>query len=186
MLALLPILLQIVPSLASLVSGGRTDSVLETAGKVAREVFGTDNPDEIGAKLNDPAMAEAFKARMEAETAALQAQLADVQDARHMAVQLVQADSPIAWAPVVISGIIMGIAAGVITAVGAGYMADNSLVVGAALAWVSQVIAYWIGSSSGSRRNGDAMRTIATQAFTPSLGQVAGKAIDGLAKQARR
>ena len=84
-----------------------------------------------------------------------------------MEVSLVEAHSPIAWAPVVISVLIGLIVAGVIWGVGAGRLADNGIVVGWALGSGTTVVAYWLGSSNGSRRSGDAVREIARNATRP-------------------
>ena len=81
-------------------------------------------------------------------------------------------DVPMAWGPVLVSALVVLIVAGTVAAVGAGYMQDSSLVVGAVLAWMTQVISFWIGSSSGSKRSGDAVRAIAVQA--PSIAEQAG------------
>lgn len=53
---------------------------------------------------------------------------------------------------------------------------------GALSAAFSQVVSYWLGSSAGSARSGDAIRAIAQQATTPTAGQVAGKVIDAAVK----
>lgn len=127
------------------------------------------DPDLAKAKLAD------LESARQAELTELQSRLADVQDARRTMVQMAQAEAPMAWGPVLISLLVVCVVAGCIAAVGAGWMQDSSLVVGAALAWMTQVITYWIGSSSGSRRNGDAVRAIAAQA--PSLAEQAGAVI---------
>jgi uncharacterized membrane protein len=50
----------------------------------------------------------------------------------------------------------------------------------------SQVVAYWLGSSAGSARSGDAIRQIAQQATQTTVGQAAGKVIDAVVKPAAR
>lgn len=176
--ALLPILIPLIPSIASMIAGGGTSTVLAAAAKVAKSVVGTDDVDQVKAALADPKMAEAFRAGMEAETARYTAALADIQNARATNVQYVQAGSAIAWAPVVLSIVVLLLVAGVITAVGLGKLPDNGIVTGQALSWATMVVGYWIGSSASSARNGDALRTIATA--PASLGQLAGRAIDAV------
>lgn len=178
--ALLPLLLQMLPSIAGMIAGGGTSTIIDAAAKVAKSVVGTDDVDKVKAALADPATAEAFRAGMEAETARYTAALQDVQDARATTVRYVQAGSAIAWAPVVLSIVVLALVAGVITAVGLGKLPDNGIVTGQALSWATMVVGYWIGSSASSARNGEALRSIAA---APSLGQIAGRAIDkGLAR----
>ena len=173
--ALIPFLIPLIPSIANMIAGGGASTVVDAVAKVAKSVVGTDDPEAVKAALADPATAEAFRVGMEAETARYTAAIADVQNARATTVQYVQAGSALAWAPVVLSVVILFLVAGVITAVGRGSLPDNGIVTGTALSWATMVVGYWIGSSASSARNGEAIRSLAT---APSLGQLAGRAID--------
>lgn len=159
--------------------GGPAGGIIgSAAGKMVADALGVPaTPEAVQAALSaDPEMAKAQLAALErgqqAELAELQARLADVQDARHVMVDLSKADSPLAWGPVIVSGILLGMAMAIFGAVAFKWMPDSSLVTGAAITWVTSVTSYWIGSSSGSKRSGDAVRAIAMQ--TPSLAEQAG------------
>lgn len=94
--------------------------------------------------------------------------LVDVQNARGQTVALAQADSRIAWAPVLISAIITG---GFFVCVILLFVIDKSwderqanllnVLFGALVLGFGQVCNYWLGSSAGSKRAGDAVRKIA-------------------------
>lgn len=96
------------------------------------------------------------------------AAMADTASARQQTVSLAEAGSRIAWAPVIISILI---AAGFFAAVYMLLFVDrtwdertaNLLLVlfGALTAEFSRVGSYWLGSSAGSKRSGDAVRKIA-------------------------
>jgi hypothetical protein len=92
----------------------------------------------------------------------------DAQDASRTLVELMRAESPLAWGPVIVSGVLLLMAAAIFAAVAFRLLPDNSLVAGAAITWVTAVVSYWIGSSAGSRRMGDAVRSIAVGAAAPS------------------
>lgn len=105
-------------------------------------------------------------ARIEAEQE--KAALEDVQSARGQTVSLAQADSRIAWAPVVISSIIT---AGFFVCVVLLFIIEKvwderqanllNVLFGALVLGFGQVCNYWLGSSAGSKRAGDAVRRIA-------------------------
>jgi|SRR5215218_5784830 len=176
MFALLPILLQVLPSLAGM-AGANAGALVTAGAKVARDVFGTDRPEKVVEALKDPATAEAFKARLEAETAQLQADLADVQSARTNALQLAQAGSMLGYAPAVLSVLIVF---GFILLTGAMLfksVPDSNVAMvlfGTLSTAFGQVLSFWLGSSKGSR---DKDALLAAVAQPPSLGQAIVKAI---------
>lgn len=97
-----------------------------------------------------------------------QAGLQDVQSARQQTVALAQAGSTIGWAPVVISTIItLGFFACVVLL----FLIDRpwderqanllNTLFGGLLLGFGQVCNYWLGSSAGSKRSGDAVRKLA-------------------------
>ena len=96
------------------------------------------------------------------------AAMADTASARQQTVALAEAGSNIAWAPVIISTVItVGFFAAVYMIVFVDRSWDervaNLLLVlfGALTAEFSRVGSYWLGSSAGSKRSGDAVRKIA-------------------------
>lgn len=99
------------------------------------------------------------------------AALQDTQSARQQTVALAQASSSIAWAPVVISAIIV---AGFFACVALLFIVQRTwdertanllnVLFGALIPGFAQVCNYWLGSSAGSRRAGDSVRKIAEQA----------------------
>ncbi len=99
------------------------------------------------------------------------AMLADTASARDQTVKLAESGSAIAWAPVVISAIIItGFFGCVALLFGIQRSWDErtanllNVLFGALIPGFSTVCAYWLGSSAGSKRAGDAVRKIAEQA----------------------
>jgi hypothetical protein len=168
--------------------GGTIGGALGSA--IAGALGTAPTPEAVGAALQstDPEAVKAKLADLESarqtELADLQARLVDVQDARHQTIALAQAGSDIAWAPVVVSSLILFVVVGVVAAVAYGKLPDNGIVVGWALASGTLVLNYWLGSSSGSRRMGDAVRTIAAQSAGTAVADAAGRAIGSAIKRA--
>lgn len=105
-------------------------------------------------------------ARIDAETE--RAYLADTSNAREQTVKLAEAGSPIAWAPVVISTVVVvGFFGCVALLFGVERTWDErtanllNVLFGALIPGFTQVINYWMGSSAGSKRAGDAVRAVA-------------------------
>lgn len=97
-----------------------------------------------------------------------QAALADMQNARQQTVALAQAGSGISWAPVVISTIItVGFFVCVLLLFVVNKEWDErqanllNTLFGGLLLGFGQVCNYWLGSSAGSKRSGDAVRKLA-------------------------
>jgi hypothetical protein len=176
---MLNIVLAALPILGKLIPEGKAGDIIAAGSKVAQEVFGTTSESEIAAKIaTDPTLAERFKAKLEAETEALQANFADVQNARQQTIALATQGSNIAWAPVLVSLLVVLL----FGAMGAGLMfrqvpdSQISIVVFTTLSTgFGMVLQYWLGSSAGSARSGDTIRYIAQQAATPTPGQVLGR-----------
>lgn len=103
-----------------------------------------------------------------------QASLQDVQSARQQTVALAQAGSGISWAPVVISAIIT---VGFFICVFLLFVIDRewserqagllNTLFGGLLLGFGQVCNYWLGSSAGSKRSGDAVRKLAEMQAAP-------------------
>jgi hypothetical protein len=182
------ILTKIGAPLLSTAIGGPVGTLASAAIGALAEALGTPATPEAVAKEieNNPQAATAVR-KIEAEQAPdmLKAYLADVQDARAQTVKLVESGSSIAWGAPVISVLIVTGFLGLITGLMFKSVPDNQVTLilfGALSAAFSQVVSYWLGSSAGSARSGDAIRAIAQQATTPTAGQVVGKVVDAAVK----
>lgn len=182
------ILTKIGAPLLSTAIGGPVGTLASAAIGALAEALGTPATPEAVAKEieNNPEAATAVR-KIEAEQAPdmLKAYLADVQDARAQTVKLVESGSSIAWGAPVISVLIVTGFLGLITGLMFKSVPDNQVTLilfGALSAAFSQVVSYWLGSSAGSARSGDAIRAIAQQATTPTAGQVVGKVVDAAVK----
>lgn len=175
----------VAPGLATALGGPLAGAAVKV---IADKVFGNPNASEadlaaaLAAGTLTGAQIQALKqaeiemqvemARIDQATEA--AYLADTDSARKQTVALAQADSRIAWAPVVISAlIVLGFFACVFLLFvyerewserQAGLL--NTLF-GALILGFGQVCNYWLGSSAGSKRAGDSMRKIAEQSTKP-------------------
>lgn len=162
---MLNIILAALPALGSLVSGGKADAVISAGTKIAKEVFGTTDEVSIAKAIEtNPALAEQFKARLEAETANLAAQLADVQDARATTIRLAESGSAISWGAPVVSVIVVVGYLGLVFALLFKTIPDNQVTLvlfGGLSAAFAQVINYWLGSSAGSANKDVALKQIA-------------------------
>lgn len=155
LLSLLPLLLKYAPDLVGLAMGGSAQAVAAKVAKAATEVFGTDDGAAIAQQVAaDPAKADAFATRLQAETDQLKATLADVQSARGTTVALAQAGSSIAWgAPVVSVAVTFGFIA-ILLVMTLHALPDSGVVnvlVGTLATAFGQVVNYWLGSSAGSQ-----------------------------------
>ena len=98
----------------------------------------------------------AAEARGAADLAVVQAALADRQGARSQTEALAQMHSTIAWAPAVLSGIVLVAFGSLIYVVLTGHVPDDkamplaNVLLGTLAAMATQVGNYWLGSSSGS------------------------------------
>ena len=164
---MLNIILAALPALGSLVSGGKADAVITAGTKIAREVFGTTDETAIAKAIEtNPALADQFKAKLEAETANLAAQLADVQDARATTVRLAETGSPIAWGAPAISLLVVIGYIGLVFALLFKSIPDNQVTLvlfGGLSAAFGQVINYYLGSSAGSASKDVALKQLAAK-----------------------
>ncbi len=165
---MLNLILAALPALGSLIGSNKAGEVIAAGAKVAQEVFGTTDERDIAKQIStNPALADQFKAKLEAETAKLTAQLADVQDARATTVALAAQGSVISWgAPVVSVVVVLGF-------VVLSYMAMNPTpavradvvlyLLGAWQSLATAVVGYWIGSSAGSASKDVALKQMASR-----------------------
>lgn len=164
---MLNLILAALPALGALVSGGKADAVISAGTKIAQEVFGTSDERDIAKQIEaNPALADQFKAKLEAETANLAAQLADVQDARATTVALSAQGGWNANATAVLTAInYIGFFGVLILLIYKG-LPDNAreLVAGMIGAIVGAYVGsnnFWFGSSAGSANKDVALKQIA-------------------------
>lgn len=129
---------------------------------------------EAEAQAKWPALAEMVKAQEEGKTARFVAGTKDNEDARNLLSGLVRVGSPIQWAPVVISVIILtgyfvifgvlvfGFAQGI--KIDDAYERILIFMLGILQTLVVGVANYWLGSSAGSAQNSAALRDVAATA----------------------
>jgi len=168
---LVPLLLGIAPTVASWILGDRTGGAVEKVTGIAREILGTDDPSGIEAAIaHDPNVALQFKTALilaEADARRQQheevlARLADIQSARKQTVKLAEARSPIAYGAVVVSTIVLlGFAVMLWLVIREEVPANQrdmvTLLLGTLAGMASSVVAYWVGSSSGSMQKNAAI-----------------------------
>ena len=166
---MLNLILAALPALGGLITGGKAGEVIAAGTKIAQEVFGTTDERAIAQKIaTDPALAEQFKAKLEAETSALQAQLADVQDARATTVALSSQGGWNANATAVLTAInYIGFFGVLVLLIWKG-LPDNAreLVAGMIGAIVGAYVGsnnFWFGSSAGSASKDTALKQIASK-----------------------
>ena len=138
-----------------------------TVETVLHDLFGTTDAASVQTAVDaDPSKAAALQARLDAGTATLKAELADVADARATTVGLARAGSPIAWGSPVISALVVAAFAAVAVVVFVGYGVDSAvgqLIAGALIAKFGTVVDYWLGSSKGSSDRADQITALLHQ-----------------------
>ena len=164
-LSMLPVLAKLAPDLLGLFFGGKAGDVAARVGQAASDIFGTQDAEAVTHQIaTDPAKADAFATRLQAETDQLKAGLADAQNARGTMVALAQAGSQIAWgAPVVSVAVTLGFIAivGVMTVHAIPDSAVVNVLVGTLATAFGAVVNYWLGSSAGSRAKDDHLADLA-------------------------
>jgi hypothetical protein len=166
---MLNLILAALPALGGLISGGKGDAVIAAGAKIAQEVFGTTDERSIAKQIEtNPALAEQFKAKLEAETSALQAALADVQDARATTVALASQGGWNANAAAILTAINYVGFFGVLILLVMKGLPDNAreLVAGMIGAIVGAYVGsnnFWFGSSAGSASKDTALKQIASK-----------------------
>lgn len=103
--------------------------------------------------------AAADRAR-QAQLDAIKAQLSDLASARGQTVELAKAGSAVAWAPAVVSFVVLAtfgtVMWGALThAMPAGSETILNMLLGTLATMASAVVSYWVGSSAGSARKND-------------------------------
>lgn len=166
-------LAQFAPGIIKWITG--SDKAADAAGAVvdiAKKVTGQPDGDlALAAIKADPNLALQYRvAVMANETELDKAYLADVADARKQTISLAEVGSSIAWgAPVVSVLIVSGYFYCIyLLFISKADMPPNnfqllSVMFGALSLAFGQVCNYWLGSSAGSKKSGDAIRDIAVK-----------------------
>lgn len=166
---MLQIILAALPVLSSLIPKGKTADIVAAGTKVAQEMFGTTDEQAVLAKLeSDPKLAEQFKARLEAETAALRLQIEDTQDARASSVRLAELGHAGYWSgPVIDTVVVVGffVVLGMLVmrpvTMDQTQFAVANILLGVLGSAFGQIINFHRGSSAGSAAKDAAIKQIA-------------------------
>jgi hypothetical protein len=170
------------PALGSLFGGPLGGTIGGLVGKGVAAALGVEATPQaiVGAIQQNPDLAAARLAGIEAETKAKEAELADIANARGMTVQLAQANSPLSWGSAVVSVIV---SAGFFALIVMLFFIKAempqsvfqllSILLGVFATAFTAVVQFWLGSSESSRKNADAIREVARSASTPGPAQVA-------------
>lgn len=163
------LLLAAVPAIGKLFAAGQQSGAISVATNIAKEIFGTDNETQIAQKIaTDPALADQFKVRVEAETkqmiASVEAEterriaeIADVQAARLANIQMAQMGHKGYWSGPVIDTIVTAGFFGVLgmllarpVQLSAEMLTLLTTMVGFLGGNFNQIVNYHRGSSAGS------------------------------------
>lgn len=174
------LLLQYAPDLIGLFAGDKAGTAAEKVAGAAKVVFGTDDPKAVQAQIEaNPKLAEVFVEQARTDLLFFQIEVGDVQNARQQTVDLAKAGSSISWGPVMLSAIVtigffavMALLFWVTVDLPPNIFQLLTVLFGALIPAFSQVCNYWLGSSSGSKRSGDAVRAIAEK-VVPRTGREA-------------
>jgi hypothetical protein len=162
--ALAPILIKELPSIASWIFGDSTGKAVEKVTSAAREILGTDDPQQIEAAIaRDPTAALQWKmALLQAEAddkrgerEELLALLHDVQNARDQTVKLAESHSPIAWgAPIISTVVLLTFSVMLYLVIAKPFAGADSqsaqMLLGMLGTMATAVVSYWVGSSRSS------------------------------------
>jgi hypothetical protein len=171
----LPLLLGLAPTVASWIMGDKTGAAVSKITGIAQDLLGTSDAAGIERAIAaDPNLALQFKmAMIQAEADArrqefdtLQAQLADVQNARNQTVKLAEAGSVIAWgAPIISILITVGFFAMLYVVIRQEIPESSqtlaNIMLGSLGTSFTAVVGYWVGSSAGSAQKTNTLEKLA-------------------------
>jgi hypothetical protein len=169
LLALVPLILQVLPKLAPLFGTPLTGGILDKAGQVAKDIFGTTDAAQIQLRIEqEKSKAEEFKARLDSATQEEQAFFADAQSARNQTVELAKVSSPIAYgAPVMSAVVTVGFIVVLTLFVTYALQLDAyqqsvvTILIGYLGAAFQQAVNYWLGTSRQSREKDNVLASLA-------------------------
>jgi hypothetical protein len=174
--ALMPLVLMLAPTLAQYLFGAKAEHTAAQVAAVATTITGTADPGEQVATLSDPDKAAALTIALhklaaamqteqhDSDLAAMQAQFADIANARGQTLALVQDHSAIAWGAPIVSIVVMatfGLMCAMVLSHQLPPGSENlaSILLGALSSMAAAVAAYWVGSSAGSRAKDSVIAT---------------------------
>jgi len=169
------LLLQYAPDLIGVFAGGKAGTAAGKVADAAKIVFGTDDPQRAQNQIQmDPTLAHAFVEQAKIQLEETRLAVEDVQSARQQTLDLARQGHNAAWgAPVVSVIVIVGFFAvmALLFVVQADLPPSQAqllnVLFGALIPAFGTVVQYWLGSSAGSKRSGDAVRAIA-ETIVPS------------------
>lgn len=171
MIPIVGLLLQFAPDLINLFVGKKAGDAATVVSNAAKQIFGTDNPVAVQRMITDnPTMAQAFVDATKIDLEKIRLEMEDVQSARAQTVALVTAGSPIGFTAPAISILVI---IGYFTLITMLFFVERTwdertsnllnILFGVLSTSFVQVVNYWLGSSSGSKRNADTVRALATE-----------------------
>jgi hypothetical protein len=177
LLALVPLVLQVLPKLAPIFGTPLSGGILDKAGQVAKEVFGTIDAAQIQLQIEqDKNKLEVFKTQLEAATKDEQAYFIDVQSARAQTMALAQVNSPIAWgAPVMSAVVTVGFTVVLTLFVSFAISMDAyqqsvvTILIGYLGAAFQQAVNYWLGTTRQSREKDTVLASLAGTGMQAAL-----------------
>lgn len=204
------LVVDIAPEVGRWLFGATGERTAGLVAKVVEAATGTTDADAAQAVLaRDPAavsqlrvqlamiaaqqQAEADRAagaQRAADLAAVQAAMADRAGARSQTQALAQMRSGIAWAPAVLSAIILVAFGALIAVVLTGHIPDDkamplaNVLLGSLAAMATQVANYWLGSSSGSAAKTDQITALSADAQSSVSGDLVHRLLPVLAPSA--
>ena len=167
------LLLQYAPELIGLFAGDKAGTAAGKVADAAKVVFGTDDPQKAQAQIQmNLQLAEAFVEQAKIQLEEVRLAIQDVQSARLQTLELAKQGSAISWGAPVVSVIVV---VGFFVVMGLLFVQPVDLppsqaqllnvLFGALIPAFGTVVQYWLGSSAGSKRSGDAVRAIAEAAL---------------------
>lgn len=189
---MLQIILAALPMLGNLIPKGKTADIVAAGTKVAQEMFGTADEQTVLAKLeSDPKLAEQFKAKLAAETEALQIesrnyelQVQDAANARASNQAVIDSGSKIAWSgPVIDTVVVVGFLGLLFLLIyrpvemSPIQVTVINVLLGYLGASFQQIINYHRGSSAGSAIKDRVIQTISAE-NTSTAAKVAAKVVE--------
>jgi len=164
MLPLIPLILDLAPTVAGWIMGDKTGKAVAQVSDIAKKVIGTDNPDDIAKAIaQDPNLALQFKTALIAAEGQerqrqhdeVMAQIADISSARNQTIELAKAGSPLAWGAALISVLVLVTFGCVLYFVLTKQIPEGQnevamYMLGTLSTMAAGVVSYWVGSSQGS------------------------------------
>jgi hypothetical protein len=184
--ALIPLAISLAPEIGKWLFGTTGATVATAVAQVVQTVTGTDDTTAAQQVIaRDPNVAAQLRVQLaqlaaqqeqaaaQATLDALKAQIGDVQNARSQTVALAQAKSAVAWAPPIISAVVLvtfGLVmwAALTRSLPAGSETILNMLLGTLAAMATSVVGYWVGSSAGSDRKTDLLYNSTPNASPPS------------------